>query len=216
MADYVEKEDHDAGGDDNEPVPEEESTATFVPVVRLEQVETKTMEEDEEVLYKQRGKLFVFGETMLDKGTGNKTWKERGIGDFKLLKHKDNGRIRALMRQEKTMKIVVNHFVDPRINLVPNVGNDKSWVWVAFDFAENELIETTFAIRFASVEIAQEFKKQFTGAQEEMKQLMAGLDAKEGKAEADEASKALESLTVEEKDKEVKKESSEEGAKEKA
>lgn len=30
---------------------------------------------------------------------------------------------------------------------------------------------------------------------------MAGLDSKEGKAEADEATKALESLTVEEKDK---------------
>lgn len=32
---------------------EEESTATFVPVVRLEQVEVKTFEEDEDVLYKQ-------------------------------------------------------------------------------------------------------------------------------------------------------------------
>lgn len=79
---------------------------------------------------------------MLDKGTGNKTWKERGVGDFKLLKHREHGRIRALMRQEKTMKIVVNHFVDPRIVLAPNVGNDKSWVWVAFDFSEGELIET--------------------------------------------------------------------------
>lgn len=84
---------------------------------------------------------------MLDRGTGNKSWKERGIGDFKLLKHKEHGRIRALMRQEKTMKIIVNHFVDPRIQLVPNAGNDKSWVWVAFDFAENELIET---VRYGS------------------------------------------------------------------
>lgn len=90
----------------------------------------------------RRGKLFVFGETLLDKGTGNKTWKERGVGDFKLLKHRETGRIRALMRQEKTMKVIVNHFSDPRITLTPNVGNDKSWVWVAFDFAENELIET--------------------------------------------------------------------------
>eukprot|EP01040_Poterioochromonas_malhamensis_P002853 gene2853-3037_t len=199
MADYVEKEDHEAGDDDNEPVPEEESTATFTPVVRLEQVEVKTFEEDEDVLYKQRGKLFIFGETLLDKGTGNKTWKERGVGDFKLLKHKENGRIRALMRQEKTMKIIVNHFVDPRITLTPNVGNDKSWVWVAFDYADNELIETTFAIRFASAEIAQEFKKEFTKAQEEMKSLVAGLDSKEGSKEADEAAKAVESLSVGEK-----------------
>lgn len=32
---------------------EEESTATFTPVVQLETVEVKTLEEDEEVLYKQ-------------------------------------------------------------------------------------------------------------------------------------------------------------------
>jgi Ran-binding protein 1 len=46
------------------------------------------------------------------------------------------------MRQEKTMKVIVNHFLDPRIVLVPNVGNDRSWVWVAFDFADGELVET--------------------------------------------------------------------------
>ncbi len=87
---------------------------------------------------------------MLDKGTGNKTWKERGIGEIKLLKHKDHGRIRILMRQEKTMKLIVNHFLDPRIVLTPNAGNEKSWVWVAFDFSEGELIETVspFFCRF--------------------------------------------------------------------
>lgn len=35
----------------------------------------------------RRGKLYEFGETLLDKGTGNKQWKEKGIGDFKLLKY---------------------------------------------------------------------------------------------------------------------------------
>lgn len=86
--------------------------------------------------------MFIFGETMLDKGTGNKTWRERGVGEMKFLKHKENGRIRVLMRQEKTMKVIANHFLDPRITLTPNAGNDKSWVWVAFDFAEGELVET--------------------------------------------------------------------------
>ena len=46
------------------------------------------------------------------------------------------------MRQEKTMKVLTNHFLDPRIQLVPNAGSDKSWVWNCFDFAENELLET--------------------------------------------------------------------------
>ena len=45
------------------------------------------------------------------------------------------------MRQEKTMKVIANHFLDPRITLSPNVGTDKSWVWGAFDFSDNELVE---------------------------------------------------------------------------
>lgn len=40
------------------------------------------------------------------------------------------------------MKVIVNHFVDPRIVLVLNAGNDRSWVWNAYDFSDNELVET--------------------------------------------------------------------------
>jgi Ran-binding protein 1 len=36
-------------------------------------------------------------------------WKERGIGQAKLLQHKENKKIRMLMRQEKTLKIRANH-----------------------------------------------------------------------------------------------------------
>jgi len=195
------------GEDDNGPAPEEESTATFAPVVVLESVEVKTHEEDEDVLYKQRAKLFVYGETMLDKGTGLKSWRERGVGDMRFLQHKENNRIRVLMRQEKTMKVIANHFLDPRIALTPNVGNDKSWVWVAFDFADEELVETTFAIRFASAEIAGEYKAEFGKAQEAMQKLMAGEDAAEGAAEADEAAEALDALNVKSDDPTPKKES---------
>ena len=35
-------------------------------------------------------------------------WKERGIGNAKLLRDKENKRIRFLMRQEKTKKPVAN------------------------------------------------------------------------------------------------------------
>ena len=58
------------------------------------------------------------------------------------LRHKETSRIRVLMRQEKTMKVLTNHFLDPRIQLLPNAGSDKSRVWNCFDFAENELLET--------------------------------------------------------------------------
>ena len=36
-------------------------------------------------------------------------WKERGIGMAKLLQHKENKKVRMLMRQEKTLKIRANH-----------------------------------------------------------------------------------------------------------
>jgi RanBP1 domain len=36
-------------------------------------------------------------------------WKERGLGVVKLLRHKENRKVRLLMRQEKTLKIRANH-----------------------------------------------------------------------------------------------------------
>ena len=60
---------------------------------------------------------YRFTETLLNKGSGKKEWIERGIGEVKLLKHKESQKIRMLMRQEKTMKVIVNHVCDPRISL---------------------------------------------------------------------------------------------------
>ncbi|KAJ9510869.1 hypothetical protein QJQ45_027726 [Haematococcus lacustris] len=36
-------------------------------------------------------------------------WKERGVGVCKLLQHKENKKVRLLMRQDKTLKIRANH-----------------------------------------------------------------------------------------------------------
>ena len=99
------------------PGPEEESTAEFTPVVQLDEVEVRTHEEEESVEFKMRAKLYRFAETMLNVGSGKKEWIERGIGEIKLLKHKESENIRLLMRQEKTMKVIVNHVADPRISL---------------------------------------------------------------------------------------------------
>jgi len=161
----------------------------------LEEVDVVSGEEEEEVIYSQRGKLFLYGETLLDVGSGNKSWKERGIGDIKILKHKEHSRMRVLMRQEKTMKVIVNHALDPRITLEPNAGSDRSWVWSAFDFAEGELVETVFAIRFADSEIADKFKKVFLEQQKEMEKVLAGEDGAPS-AEADEAAEAIAGLST--------------------
>lgn len=154
----------------------------------------------QDVLHSVRCKLFVFGETLLDKGTGNKTWRERGIGNCRILQHKEHQRIRVLMRQEKTMKVVANFALDPRIKLEPNAGSDRSWVWSAFDFSQGELEETVFACRFADSDIANTFKEKFTESQQTMDKILAGEDSGEGGAEADEAAAALENLKTSEEE----------------
>jgi Ran-binding protein 1 len=146
--------------------------------------------------------LFIHGETLLDKGTGNKSWRERGIGEVKLLKHRESSNIRLLMRQEKTMKVIANHVLDPRIVLTPNAGNDRSWCWNAFDYTDGELVETIFAIRFSDSDVANEFKAKFEECQASMKELLAGADnpGEDGGQAGDEAAAALAGLTTKDDD----------------
>lgn len=76
----------------------------FEPVIRLtEKVEVKTNEESEEQLFKMRAKLFKFVRE-------SNEWKERGTGDVRLLKHKENGKTRLVMRRDKTLKVCANHY----------------------------------------------------------------------------------------------------------
>lgn len=71
---------------DDENVEEEENTAYFAPVIPLpDKVDVRTGEEDEDVLYSHRAKLYRFRD---------KEWRERGLGDIKILRHKQNGQLR--------------------------------------------------------------------------------------------------------------------------
>ncbi|TKA76460.1 Ran-specific GTPase-activating protein 1 [Friedmanniomyces simplex] len=150
-----------ADGDD-EKAEEEEADVHFEPVVHLtEKVDTKTNEELEEQAFKMRAKLFKFDRE-------SREWKERGTGDVRLLKHKENGKTRLVMRRDKTLKVCANHYVVPDMKLSPNVGSDRSWVWnAAADVSEGEPEAQTLAIRFANSENANMFKEAFMKAQQE-------------------------------------------------
>ncbi|SPO25922.1 probable YRB1 - ran-specific GTPase-activating protein [Ustilago trichophora] len=139
---------------------EPENDPHFEPVIKLEnQVEVKTHEEDEEVTFKMRAKLFRF-----DKDA--KEWKERGTGDVRLLEHKQTHKVRLVMRRDKTLKVCANHYVTSDMKLSPNVGSDRSWVYnVAADVADGEPTAETLAIRFANSENANGFKDAFESAQ---------------------------------------------------
>ncbi|XP_036607381.1 ran-specific GTPase-activating protein-like [Trichosurus vulpecula] len=138
----------------------------FEPVVSLPQQLIKTLEEDEEVLFKMRAKLFRFASS-----NGLPEWKERGTGDVKLLKHKKKGTIRLLMRRDKTLKICANHYITPLMALKPSVGSDRAWVWhTQADFADESPKPEVLAIRFLNAENAQKFKEKFEECRTEIEE----------------------------------------------
>ena len=65
-----------------------------------------------------RAKLFKFDRD-------SREWKERGTGDVRLLKHKENGKTRLVMRRDKTLKVCANHYggsIRPRKRVVDTDG----------------------------------------------------------------------------------------------
>ena len=82
--------------------PEEDKVEGDYKLIDLPEVPSVTGEEEEEVLGEFRSKLYRWR---------NKEWKERGLGDLKLLKSKDNQIVRLLMRQDNTKKVIANFFI---------------------------------------------------------------------------------------------------------
>lgn len=145
--------------DDSTHVEEDEDGPHFEPIVPLpDKVDVKTGEEEEEEMFCNRAKLYRFD-------TEAKEWKERGIGNVKILKHSNKGKVRLLMRREQVLKICANHYITSDMLLKPNAGSDKSWVWNALDYADEEPKTEQLAIRFKTVDEASLFKAKFEEAQ---------------------------------------------------
>lgn len=187
----VEEENPSATADD------EDTGAQVAPIVKLQEVTVSTGEENEDVLLDLKSKLYRFDKE------GN-AWKERGAGTVKLLKHKETGKVRLVMRQSKTLKICANHLVLPTMSIQEHAGNEKSCVWHAADFADGELKEETFCIRFASIENCKSFKEK---VEEIAESQQTKSEESEGAAAA--ATELIEKLSVESKDKENKAEDKE-------
>ena len=118
------------------PAEDEDTGAQVAPIVRLEEVAVTTGEEEEESILDLYGQLFLSSSSRVSNSSlifslllsywlfwfllirkaklyrfdkdGNQ-WKERGAGTVKLLKHKESGKVRLVMRQSKTLKICANH-----------------------------------------------------------------------------------------------------------
>ena len=57
-----------------------------------------TGEEDEEEMFRHRAKLYRYDRD-------NKAWKERGVGDIKVLRNPKTGNARILMRRDQILKV---------------------------------------------------------------------------------------------------------------
>lgn len=138
---------------------EDDDDIQFEPVVQMpEKVDLVTGEEDEEILYSQRVKLFRFD-------TETSQWKERGVGNLKLLKNNQNGKLRVLMRREQVLKVCANHYITTTMNLKPLAGSDRAWMWLANDFSEGDAKLEQLAAKFKTPELAEEFKGKFEECQ---------------------------------------------------
>ncbi|XP_019190574.1 PREDICTED: ran-binding protein 1 homolog c-like [Ipomoea nil] len=187
----LQKREEEEESSENQPAEDEDTGAQVAPIVRLQEVAVSTGEENEDVLLDLKAKLYRFVKE------GNQ-WKERGAGTVKLLKHKETGKVRLVMRQSKTLKICANHLVLPTISMQEHAGNEKSCVWHAADFADGELKEETFCIRFASIENCKTFK-------DKVEEIAESQQKNDGESEeASSAAKLIEKLSVESNDQEDK------------
>eukprot|EP01024_Parvocaulis_polyphysoides_P015246 TRINITY_DN1661_c0_g1_i3.p1 TRINITY_DN1661_c0_g1~~TRINITY_DN1661_c0_g1_i3.p1 ORF type:complete len:394 (+),score=78.96 TRINITY_DN1661_c0_g1_i3:62-1183(+) len=152
---------------------EEDCSLEYAPVVQLEEVQTTTGEEAEINVFDCKTKLYRFDQA------GNE-WKERGVGVAKILKHKENGKVRFLFREDKTLKIRSNHLIMPGTTLQNHAGSEKAIVWSAVDFADEEQKVELLCLRFGSEEKAQIFRTTYEesmGVNQKLLEKDAGADA---------------------------------------
>nr|XP_023677363.1 E3 SUMO-protein ligase RanBP2-like isoform X3 [Paramormyrops kingsleyae] len=138
---------------------EERDCQYFEPVVPLpDLVETSTGEENEQVVFSHRAKLYRYDKNLSQ-------WKERGIGDLKILQDYSTKRVRLVMRRDQVLKLCANHWISPDMKLEPMSGTERAWIWSAMDFAEPEGKVEQLAVRFKLQEVANSFKEIFDKAQ---------------------------------------------------
>ncbi|KAK0403537.1 hypothetical protein QR680_016982 [Steinernema hermaphroditum] len=142
---------------DNEDADEEyEPDAHFEPVIPLPSlVEVKTGEEEEEVLFSERARLYRYvAET--------KEYKERGTGEIKVLRHPATNRYRVVMRREQVLKLCANFSLLPGMKVTARSDGKPTCMFSAMDFAEDSSGEQlTLTVRFRTEESRNTFLQLF-------------------------------------------------------
>ena len=130
----------------------------FEPIVTLpDNVKLVTGEEEEEAVFEARAKLLRFVEN---------EWKERGIGQIKILRSQENNHMRIVMRRDQIHKVCVNHYItsDIKVSYKEEDPEKKLLTWRALDFSDDEQNVEIFCCKFKTPETAAEFKKHMDKA----------------------------------------------------
>lgn len=129
------------------------------PIVHLtSKSDIVTGEEGEIVKFVHRAKLYRF-----DKEGG--LWKERGLGDVKILYSEETKKSRITMRREQVFRVCCNHVITGDMSLDVKQGAKAAWSWfTAADATEEETRPEQFTIKFKTQEIADKFKEAFDEA----------------------------------------------------
>jgi Ran-binding protein 1 len=153
------------GGEDYEPDEGYDPEAEVVDwgaekKLNLPEVPIVTGEEDEDIAAKFRSKLYRWA---------NNEWKERGVGDLKFLKNKKNGKIRVVLRQDKTHKVVANFYVSGSnmCQLTRMKSSDKAWIWTCYDCSDQAPVVQKLCAKFVSKEDFEAFQKEFESSYKE-------------------------------------------------
>jgi len=117
-------------------------------------VETKSGEENEDVLFLARCRLYRFlpGGNVI----------ERGTGDIKLLKHRGTGKTRCVMRPETGLTLCANFGVLPGFTVKNMKSGENVLTWACHDYSDPAFPDgenTTLICRFKDVGTAMNFKQ---------------------------------------------------------
>lgn len=146
------------------PTVEYDPLPNFQPIVPLpDKVPIITGEETETELFSSRAKLFRFVTE-----TKPNEWKERGIGDLKILFDPKLQTARIVMRRDQVHKVCANHHLSADMELKPFPSSDRAFIWSANDYANEELVVETLAARFKTAQDAQDFAKAFNLAKSKL------------------------------------------------
>lgn len=79
-------------------------------------------------MFKERAKLYRWDRDVSQ-------WKERGVGDIKILWHTMKNYYRILMRRDQVFKVCANHVITKTMELKPLNVSNNALVWTASDYA---------------------------------------------------------------------------------